>query len=159
LLLTTRNSYGQSRVNFTVDSSKIAILPCHRVNLDVFINCNSAELTSHDLQKIDSLLKMFVVEYNTEQTRQYDLFAPEAKPRHILLLLDLNMLKRQYVATINSSGEKVVWVNCFCDSRGKNWRKKIITSSGKRMCNFRISINLTTNKSFDFRLLPLKNSI
>jgi len=153
LLETTQISFGQ------VDTSTIAILPCYQVDLEIFSNCNSAELTNQDLQTIDTLLKEFVVQYNVEQTRQFNLFTPEAKAKHVLLLLDLKKLRRQYVGTINPAGEKVVWLNCFCNSLGKNWRKEIIKSSGERMCNFKISINLTNKKHFDFRLLPLKGSI
>lgn len=142
------------------DTSTIAILHCYQVELDIFSNCNSVELTNKDLQTLDSLLKKFVTEYNAEQTRQYNLFADEAKKTEkILLLLDLKMFKRQYVATFNKAGEKVAWINCFCNSVYKNWRKEIIKSSGERMCNFKISIDLINKKYFDFRLLPLKNSI
>ena len=145
--------------NIQADTSKIAIILCSSVNIENYQNCNPTELTSQDINKIESLLTRFIRDYNDAQKKQYNKLSAEAKSKHVLLTLNLDLFKRQYIPTIDENGDRVVWLNLFCNDLATDWHKEIIRSSGERMCNFKIHINLTKNKTFDFRLLYAKNSI
>ena len=153
-------SFGQNTaVDINLDTQTIAILNYNESEFPFLKNCSQANLTNDEIVVADTLLQKFIGEYNKEQTRQYNSFTPEQQKGHILLLLDLNKFRRQYVPVINQSGDKEIWVNCFCNNMGKDWKREVIKSSGERMCNFKIMLNLTQSKSYNFRLLPLKNSI
>jgi len=64
-------------------------------------------------------------------------------------VIDLKKYKRQYIAVINSKGEKEVWVNCFCDTWKKNWRKELIFVLDGGNCYFNLKINLTKGEYYD----------
>jgi len=152
--------FGQSTaVDTNYNSGKIAILNYNETEFPFLKNCRQASLASNEFTLADEILQIFISDYNIEQTRQFNSFTPEQQKGHILLLLDLNAFRRQYVPVINQAGEKEIWVNCFCNSLDKDWKKEIIKSSGERMCNFKIMLNLTLNKYHNFRLLPLQNGI
>jgi hypothetical protein len=57
--------------------------------------------------------------------------------------------KRQYVSIINSIGEKEVWINCFCDSFYKDWKKQILHVDDGGNCFFNLKVNLSTKKCYD----------
>ena len=150
--------YGKSETqNNYADTSKIAILTFNETNFEFFKNCVHTNLSDQDIKDIEYLLQKFINEYNVEQAKQYNTYATEQKKVHLLLLLNLKLFKRQYVAVTNNIGDKIVWLNCFCSPGDKNWRKELIYSKGERMCNFNLTINLTKSKYFDFRLQPIKN--
>jgi hypothetical protein len=56
--------------------------------------------------------------------------------------------KKQLVAVTNKDGDKEVWVNCFCDTLNKNWRKEILLVQDGGRCYFNFKINLTQNKCY-----------
>ena len=97
-------------------------------------------LTKIDLSDIDILVKQSIDNYNSKQNKE-----------DINNCIKLPEYKRQYIAVINKKGEKEVWVNCFCNTGGKNWKKEIIHTDeddgGK--CFFNLKINLTTKKYYD----------
>jgi hypothetical protein len=159
-LLNLSFSFGQSSpVDTNINTDTIAILNYNEGEFPFLKNCTQVNVSSDEVFVAETLLQKFISEYNKEQTRQYNSFTPEQQKGHILFLLDLKSFRRQYVPVINQSGEKEIWVNCFCNSLDKDWKKEVIKSSGERMCNFKIMLNLTLNKYHDFRLLPLKNGI
>ena len=151
-------SFGQSTAaDPNYNPQTIAILNYNDSEFPFLKNCSHVNLTTADMLLADTLLVKFIDEYNKEQTRQFNSFTREQQKGHILLLLDLNKFRRQYVPIINQSGDKEIWVNCFCTNMGKDWKKELIKSSGERMCNFKMMLNLTLRKYYNFRLLPLKN--
>lgn len=153
-------SFGQSStVDTNLYTDTIAILDYNESEFPFLKNCTQANVSGDEIFVAEILLQKFISEYNKEQTRQYNSFTPEQQNGHILLLLDIKSFRRQYVPIINQSGEKEIWVNCFCNSLDKDWKKEVIKPSGERMCNFKIMLNLTLNKYYNFRLLPLKNGI
>ncbi len=50
--------------------------------------------------------------------------------------------RRQYVPAVSKTGEKFVWINCFCGER-EGWRMKVIDMDDKWDCFFSLTINLT----------------
>lgn len=148
--------FGQTT---TVDTGNIAILKYYQTKFPFLKNCNQTNISSADYILAEDILRKFINEFNEVQTMQFNSFTEEQQNGHTLLLLDLNRFKRQYVPIINQYGEKEIWINCFCNSVDRDWRKEVIKSSGERMCNFKIMVNLTLNKYYDFKLLPFKNEI
>jgi len=62
---------------------------------------------------------------------------------------------RQYVGAIDSSGDKVIWINCFCESQKnlfKNWKDKIVMVKKGGNCFLNVSVNLTKNKYILFKV-------
>jgi len=146
----TKNEALQTSV-LSFDTSIIAILPYNAVlGTGVFENCKPAQLTNDDIALIERLLTDCINEYNsrTEKSlKKYNRFHEEK-----YLLIDLKQHKRQYVVVTNSSGEKEVWINCFCDAWGFNnsgWRKYPIDVDDGGNCYFNLKINLTTGKYYD----------
>jgi hypothetical protein len=64
-------------------------------------------------------------------------------------LLDLNKYKRQYVPVINDKGEKIVWVNYFCDDNSYWMKEPVVVCDGGEYF-FQLTVNLTTKKYYDF---------
>jgi hypothetical protein len=60
----------------------------------------------------------------------------------------LSDYKRQYIPYINQIGQKLVWVNCFCDDEELYWKKEIVEVEDGGYCFFHVTVNLTT-KTFD----------
>jgi|GEM_PF-2540334 len=59
--------------------------------------------------------------------------------------------KRQYVAVLNDSGEKEVWINCFCWNNKKDWTKEVVDSLDSEGCYFHFKLNLKTRNEYDFK--------
>lgn len=137
----------------TVDTSIIAVIPFDTNQYYIFRESEPTELTSSDLRKIETLINRLLNEYNTEQEKQYKEFKKEHPKLNVNkndYIINLKRYKRQYVASINSKGEKVVWVNCFCDAWDFNWKKNLIFVNDGGNCFFNLKINLTTEAYFDF---------
>lgn len=126
-----------------VDTSVIAILPFDTTQTWIFKGCKQGNLSAADFETIDSLLMQCVDNYNKGQELIY-------KEKRLVnnYLLDLKTQKRQYIAVVNDKGEREVWVNCFCRTRGRNWKKQMIMVEDGGACYFNLKINLT-NKKYD----------
>lgn len=57
----------------------------------------------------------------------------------------LKVYKRQYVCVIDQHGDKLVWVNCFCQAFD-GWRTSIQLVSDGGNCFYSLVIDLTTGK-------------
>jgi hypothetical protein len=123
---------------FIIDTSVIAILPFDTAQYWVFKDNKPTDLINIDLVKIEAILNLCINDYNKEQEKQLKNFN-----------LALIRYKRQYVATINSKGEKEVWVNCFCNTWDKNWRTNLIFVFDGGNCYFNLKINLTTGQYYE----------
>ena len=131
--------------NFSYDSSKIAIIPFR--NQALFGEMDSintyATLTQNDLIELEKLFRESVAEHDSAINTNKE------KGEYI----DLKKwdYKRQYVGYINKRGQKIVYVNCFCDTTGLNyWRKDLVEFNDGGDCFFHLKINLITKKWFDF---------
>ncbi len=59
---------------------------------------------------------------------------------------------RQFVGGEMESGDKIIWVNCFCSSESenmKNWKKEIILVADGGNCFFNVKINLKNKAYYD----------
>ncbi|HVF96025.1 MAG TPA: hypothetical protein VM871_01815 [Flavisolibacter sp.] len=98
-----------------------------------------AALTRDEIQIIDSLLIKCVADYNNSLPERF---------KHNRINLTEKSYKKQLVAVTNKDGDKEVWVNCFCDTLNKNWRKEILLVQDGGRCYFNFKINLTQNKCY-----------
>lgn len=137
--------------NLNIDTSKIAILPFDTSQNWIFVKALPADLTSDDLVEIETLFTNCIDEYNVEKEKEY-LKMKEKQPRSKLskdfYVIDTKRHKRQYIAVINEKGEKEVWINCFCNSWDRNWKKEIIGVEDGGNCFFNLKINLTSKKYY-----------
>jgi hypothetical protein len=149
---TETNNQEQNQNVYTVDTSVVAILPFDTTQYWVFKDSKPTDLTNDDLLKIEKILNKCIYDYNPDQERQFKEINdkhPEYKLDKKNFTIDLTRYKRQYVAVINSKGEKEVWVNCFCNTWNKNWKTNLIMVHDGGNCYFNLKINLTTGQYYE----------
>src|SRR5690606_3023640 len=137
---------------YKADTSIIAILPLDTTQYWIFKNNKPTDLTTDDLHKIEVILTKSIDDYNSDQEKQFTEINnkhPKYKLSKKNFIIDLTRYKRQYVATLNSKGEKEVWVNCFCNSHNRDWKTEIIVVKDGGNCYFNLKINLTTEKYYE----------
>jgi hypothetical protein len=138
-----------------IDTSNIAILPYDSTeftHIMQFKNCKQTTLTNNDYSLIEKLLTQCIAEYNLEQEKLFNEISskhPDYNLNKKHFVIDLTQYKRQYIVVINDKGEKEVWINCFCNTFIKGWRKEIIMVKDGGNCYFNLKINLTTEKYYD----------
>jgi hypothetical protein len=149
-------SYGQTIIKVkstSVDSTKIAILSSELIQKYIFQKeCKEAKLTDNDAIIVDSLLKKCIDKYNVEAEKEFKQIVGENsnyKPNKEDFVIDIEKYKRQYFVITNSKGEKEVWVNCFCNSWKKDWRKELIRVKDGGNCYFQVKVNLTKKKCYE----------
>jgi hypothetical protein len=145
-------SKEQQTLTNQIDTSKVAILPFDTTQYWVFKNSEPTDLTNDDLQKIETILNKCINDYNPDQERQFKEINnkhPEYKLDKKNFIIDLTRYKRQYFAVTNSKGEKEVWVNCFCNTWNKNWKKDLVYVNDGGNCYFNLKINLTTGQYYE----------
>lgn len=125
----------QADTRFFLDTSKITILSSEKIDFSGFKDSIPAKLTNADLVLIDTFLISSVRNHNRgiDSTKLYEDY------------IDLKKYKRQYVPYINSKGEKIVFINCFCngiDNSG-TWKKKLLVVEDGGRCFFAVIINVT----------------
>lgn len=113
-----------------VDTALIAVIPYTGEWLPGKNN-KPATLTMDEMKQIESLLKSC---------------ARNSK----VIDLKRGNYKRQYVAVTNDEGEKIVWINCFCQTDGENWKTSIIMVHDGGSCYFHLKVNLTKGVYYDF---------
>jgi len=139
--------------SFTVDKSIIAILPFDTALFEVFEKGKPTNLTDSELVDIERLIRKCINEYNPEQEIQYQEFKsnfPDSEIEKSNFVIELSKYKRQYIAVTNIKGEKEVWVNCFCGTWDRDWKKNLIFVLDGGNCYFNLKINLTTGKYYEF---------
>jgi hypothetical protein len=121
--------------------------------------------TSQKQIEVDTLNHYTIITYNPNA--KYPLFE-NAKPttltfEEILELEDIiqpKILKnleqhkyyRQYVAAENSNGEKLVWINFFCESLyATDYVTNIMYAADGGNCIFQVKVNLTQKDCYFYR--------
>ena len=131
----------------------IAILPYDSTNhIRLFKNCKQTTLSDSDYLLIEKLLTQCIAEYNLEQDKYLNEITNKFPDRNFnreYFLIDIQQYKRQYIVVINDKNEKEVWINCFCDTFFKDWRKEIIDVDDGGNCFFNLKINLTREKYYN----------
>jgi hypothetical protein len=135
-----------------VDTYKIAIIPFDKSKSWFFKENEPTSLTSIDMEQIEKLITLCIFNYNSKKLKIYnqlDKNKIENKEYFERNCIDLSKYKRQYVATINSKGEKEIWVNLFCDTYNSNWKKEILVVFDGGNCFFNVKLNLKKKKYFE----------
>ena len=128
--------------NNTVDTSLITIIPFENSREWIFDKTYSpSTLTQDDIEKIETLMTDCVNKYNKRLTNKH-------KEDFVIDLLE-EKYKRQYVAVVNKNGDKEVWINCFCQTYGDNWKTSIVMVDDGGNCYFSLKINLKKEKCYD----------
>ncbi len=141
-----------SSTSLQIDTSTIAVLPFDTAQKWLFIDSKPVELTNADLTQVEKLLKECIDNYNPDQERQFKEINdkhPNYKLDKKNFIIDLSRYKRQYIAAINSQGEKEIWVNCFCNTWDTDWKKEIIEVMDGGNCYFNLKINLTKGEYYE----------
>lgn len=144
---TETKKYENATSTNRVDTSIFVVLPFDTSQIG-----KPTHLTADDLLKIETILKRCIIDYNPEQEKRFQEINdkhPEYKLDKRHFIIDLTRYKRQYMPTINSKGEKEVWVNCFCGQWDKSSRTNPVIVMDGGNCFFNLKINLTTGQYYE----------
>ena len=136
---------SKSKLEIQLDTATFAILPFSEKSEYLLSNSTPTELTAVEIQQVNDLLSKAVAEQNQAEEKDFQQTVkmfPDAAQHRGNYFIDLTRYKRQFIAVINTKGEKVVWVNCFCHAE-LNWRKEEIVVYDGGNCYFNVKINLT----------------
>ncbi|MDE3254991.1 MAG: hypothetical protein KGN97_03350 [Bacteroidota bacterium] len=149
----TENKNQEKPTNtIQIDTSIIAVLPLDTTLHWIFNTGKPADLTTDDFFKIETILKKCIDEYNLEQEKQFKEVNdkhPESNLYKKNFFIGLTGYKRQYMASINSKGEKEVWINCFCREWDKLSRTSPVMVKDGGSCYFNLKVNLTTGQYYE----------
>jgi hypothetical protein len=118
--------------------------------LDRFERNDSAisftRLQPEELLEVEYLLRTEVQKYKQNHSHIY-------KQSYEYASLPLEKYYRQYVSFTNTKGNKLVWINFFCEdsshdeeSFNQAWKYGLVKVSDGGECYFQIQINLTTHQ-------------
>lgn len=115
----------------------ITILPFQTGLMTPFTEIDlPVSLNASDLVLIDSLVWGGVNAYHAKM--------PNEKRASFGIDLHRTVYRRQYIAGVNSVGDTLVWVNCFCDKYiPANWRQELVLVRDGGNCYFNLTVNLT----------------
>lgn len=99
---------------------------------------NPTTLSEQEVAELEKLTSSAVTQYNS--TQKY----------HSMRIRNLLSYYRQYIPTVNTAGEKEIFVNCFCEIMGSDWKTSIVRVMDGGSCFFQFKINLKTKKIRDF---------
>ena len=111
------------------DTSLIALFISDEKGYMIPIEFSKSPLSEDDFLAIESLLSDGIRQYNDQHSYP----------------ISLAHRKRQYKYYINESGEKEVWVNCFCKEQS-DWRSRQVIDLDSYKCAFDTRINLSQKK-------------
>ena len=127
-------------VSTYIDTSRYAILNFdkHRDSSIFNKGYQPALFSADDIYQIERLIKIAADKYN-KKSGKYSHIDKSYK------------YYKQFIAVINSKGEKEVFVNCMCDLEGTTtyWKKSIVEVADGGPCYFNCKINLTKNNLYD----------
>ena len=123
--------------NLVYDTDKIAILPIGTIGTLIFGKATTLQLTNDNLKTIDSLLNICINENNSRQDTS----------NRFSEYINLHKYRLQYMAIVDSTGDKKVYVNGFCYTKGDTsfdyWRKNLVEVDDGGSCFFHLTINLS----------------
>jgi len=132
----TESAEGNDPV-MTGDTSMISIIEYDTSRHERFIAGKPARLTIEDLNEVDELIQNCLESYHTQMLSSIESLEDTA-----VWLIQLGEYKRQYLPVLNHKGEKVVWVNCFCNSWNIDWKREILEVLDGGKCYFNLKVNL-----------------
>jgi len=141
--------------NVTLDSLDYNILKYDDSYHYIFPEeCQPADLSEEEIVECEVLLNLFIVDYNAKATKRFHEMSkdhPELKFNIEDFTIGLQDYGRQYMTVILHNGTKMVYVNCFCNPSGFDYREKelVVVMDGGN-CFFNFKVNLKEKKMFDF---------
>ena len=121
------------------DTSRYIVLKLNNIPDYIFDKSyKPAKLTITDINEIDNLINKAVKKHNKTATKYFQIENP-------------SRYYKQFIAAINSKGEKIAWANCFCSIKDVNyWKKSAVLSADGGNCYFKLKINLSKGTTYDF---------
>jgi len=141
LSLWVGTTYGDKKCDHVatgIDTSKYAVLKYEAARDSLYFKKGVKPLTLSfaDLIRVDNLFDIAVKKHAKES--KYNPQRP-------------SVYYRQVIAVTNSSGRRIVWINCFCMKEElKYWKKDIVMVLDGGNCFFNVKIDLNSGKDFDF---------
>jgi hypothetical protein len=110
-------------------------------------------LSASEIAKIETIISRKANEYNKREKAFQDSInkkfygkEPVNSVKFDNLIHQPEKYYKQFLAIINSKGEKEVWVSCFCDKQDNAyWKTEWVGVKDGGSCYFKIKINLTNN--------------
>lgn len=121
----------------------------------LFKDSKPAELNLSEVKEIELLLSKCIDAYNPKQLKKFEKDNkenPGYKISKTQYIIDLKRYDRQFVAILNSKGEKEVWVNCFCIISSNSWKRHIFQVDDGGNCFFNVKINLNKKTYYKLRV-------
>lgn len=145
----------QTADNMTVDTLRI-----YKIKYDTSYSyifpaiLRAAYLSQDDIKICETLLNQYIADYNKEAKLKYEEVTKKYPNQGFNLLdftIELQEYGRQYMAVTGDNGEKLVYVNCFCDPTGFDYREtELVRVMDGGNCFFNFKVNLTTKRLYDF---------
>jgi len=128
---------GQTTVHSVVDTSLYTILNYDSsVEMAMDEKFNKAKPTTLSIAEINGMERLIDSSYEDYNKRN----------THRQLVAPLSAYRRQYVAVLNSQGQKEVWINFFCSSFNLDWKHHVLIVDDGGVGFFQLRINLSNRK-------------
>lgn len=137
---------------FGYDTTVVAVLPFEATLIHQGASMKPDSLSKADFPIIDELLQTCIAAYNPEQEVKFNILNtehPEFKLQKTNFIIDLSKYQRQYMSYIDTTGDRIVWVNCFCKTLENDWKNTPIVVADGGNCFFNVKINLTKQSYTD----------
>lgn len=147
------DSNDNSRDLIEIDKSQIALLSYDTTQNWIFKNGITTNLSENDLLIIEKNIRKYISEYNLIQVKEFnrlDSINPNLNLDIRNFKIELEGYRRQYMPIINNQGEKIVWINFFCNSFDIDWKNEIVFVLDGGNCYFQLKVNLDKDNYFDF---------
>ena len=102
----------------------------------------SSQLSESEFKLLKTLEQKSIKEYN-QRTKQGFKKNGQRNYSRLYKIKKLKKYQIQYIPYLNEQGEKVVWINGFCENFDSDWKKEYIYAFDGGNCFFTIRINLT----------------
>ncbi|RDC65310.1 hypothetical protein [Adhaeribacter pallidiroseus] len=106
----------------------------------------ATELSEAEFNLAKKISLKTIEDYNTKVNEGFKKRGESRRYAKMYQIRDLKNYKIQYVPYLNEKREKEIWINGFCDSFNKDWRKEIIHVFDGGNCYFTIRLNLLTGE-------------
>ena len=122
--------------NLFLDTNKAVIIPL--------------SLNNYRIARFDSTFKASKLN-DVEFDILVNLFCDALLKNKNIIDTTFRTYKYQLVAAINENGEKIVWINAFCNDFD-DWKRYLIFVFDGGLCYFQMTINLTKNYWYGFNV-------
>jgi len=111
--------------NATLDTNKYAII----------LSDTSLIVTSKEIESLYAIIKRLTDSINKVHIQSSQ--------------IEITRYKFQIIPLQSKTGQKLFWVNSFCDKGDTKWKNEIYSVKDGGKCFFNLKINLTTQTYFD----------